>query len=61
MSGDHVVGHVLNTWADAGGTPVLQLSPLGVLPERGDERDLVPPPEARLPQGQVQYSAPFRR
>jgi len=39
----------------------LQLSPLGVLPERGDERDLVPPPEARLPQGQVQYSAPFRR
>lgn len=116
LSGNQVVGHALNTWVDAGGTPVLQLSPLGVLPEqqrqglgsalvrvsleavrargepalivegdpgfygrfgfvRGDAVGLVPPPEAlydrafqvavfderRLPQGQVQYSAPFRR
>jgi putative acetyltransferase len=116
VSGGAVAGHVMNTWSDAAGTPVLQLSPLGVLParqrqglgsalvrvslaavrERGepalvvegnpayygrfgfvraDEHGLLPPPEAlhdsafqvaildeaRLPQGQVQYPAPFRR
>jgi len=115
MSGNVVAGHVLNTWNLVGDVPVLQLSPLGVLPayqgqghgsalvraalgavrERGepalilegnpkyygrfgfvraDELGLLPPPEAlydwavqvavfdeaRLPRGQVQYSAPFR-
>jgi putative acetyltransferase len=105
----------MNTWIDGAGTPVLQLSPLGVAPEhqrqgfgsalvrvsleaarargepllvvegdpayygrfgfvRADELGLLPPPEAlydwavqvavfddaRLPRGQVQYSAPFR-
>jgi putative acetyltransferase len=115
MSGNVVAGHVMNTWNRVGDTPVLQLSPLGVLPEhqgrghgsalarasvdavrdrgepalivegnptyygrfgfvRADELGLAPPPEAkydwavqvavfdeaRLPRGQVQYSAPFR-
>lgn len=115
LSGNLVAGHVLNSWIDVAGTPVLQLSPLGVLPEhqrrglgsalvrasleavrargepllvvegapayygrfgfaRADELGLLPPPEAlydwafqvavfdeaRLPQGQVHYSAPFR-
>jgi len=115
MDGNVVAGHVLNTWNLVGDVPVLQLSPLGVLPayqgqghgsalvraalgavrERGepalilegnpkyygrfgfvraDELGLLPPPEAlydwavqvavfddaRLPRGQVQYSAPFR-
>ena len=115
MDGNVVAGHVLNTWNRVGDVPVLQLSPLGVLPayqgqghgsalvraalgavrERGepalilegnpkyygrfgfvraDELGLLPPPEAlydwavqvavfddaRLPRGQVQYSAPFR-
>ena len=110
-----VVGHVMNTWNLVGDVPVLQLSPLGVLPDhqrqghgsalarasvdavrargepallvegnpkyygrfgfvRADELGLLPPPEAlydwavqvavldeaRLPRGQVQYSAPFR-
>ena len=32
MAGNVVAGHVMNTWVDAAGTPVLQLSPLGVLP-----------------------------
>ena len=105
----------MNTWNHVGDTPVLQFSPLGVLPEhqrqghgsalvgasveaarargepalilegnpayyerfgfvRADELGLLPPPEAlydwavqvvvldeaRLPQGQVHYSAPFR-
>jgi putative acetyltransferase len=27
-----VAGHVMSTWVDVAGTPVLQLSPLGVLP-----------------------------
>lgn len=41
-----VVGHVMNTWChvEESGTPVLQLSPLGVLPEfqgRGHGGDLV--------------------
>lgn len=113
--GGAVVGHVMNTWNDVDGVPVLQLSPLGVLPEhqgrghgsalarasvdaarargeaallvegnpkyyarfgfvRADELGLLPPPEAlydwavqvvvldeaRLPRGQVHYSAPFR-
>ena len=114
LAGGTVVGHVMNTWVDAAGTPALQLSPLGVLPEqqgqghgsalvraslaavreplllvegnpkyygrfgfvRADELGLLPPPEALydwafqvavlddavpLPQGQVRYSAPFRR
>lgn len=114
-----VVGHVMNTWSTVEGAdrPVLQLSPLGVLPThqrrghgsalvrasvdavrargeplllvegapayygrfgfvRADELGLLPPPEALydwafqvavlddaapLPQGQVHYSAPFRR
>ena len=115
MDGNVVAGHVLNTWNRVGDVPVLQLSPLGVLPEyqgqghgsalvrasldavrergepalilegnpkyygrfgfvRADELGLLPPPEAlydwavqvavfdeaRLPRGQVQYSAPFR-
>jgi len=115
LSGDVVAGHVMNTWNLVGDVPVLQLSPLGVLPEhqrqghgsalarasvdavrargepalivegnpkyygrfgfvRADELGLLPPPEAlvdwavqvavldeaRLPRGQVQYSAPFR-
>ena len=115
MDGNVVAGHVLNTWNLVGDVPVLQLSPLGVLPayqgqghgsalvraalgavrERGepalilegnpkyygrfgfvraDELGLLPPPEAlydwavqvavfdeaRLPRGQVHYSAPFR-
>jgi putative acetyltransferase len=115
MSGNVVAGHVMNTWNLVGDVPVLQLSPLGVLPEhqgqghgsalarasvdavrergeaalilegnpkyygrfgfvRADELGLLPPPEAlvdwavqvavfdeaRLPRGQVQYSAPFR-
>ena len=115
MDGNVVAGHVLNTWNLVGDVPVLQLSPLGVLPEyqgqghgsalvraaldavrergepalilegnpkyygrfgfvRADELGLLPPPEAlydwavqvavfdeaRLPRGQVQYSAPFR-
>jgi len=114
MDGNVVAGHVLNTWNLVGDVPVLQLSPLGVLPayqgqghgsalvraalgavrERGepalilegnpkyygrfgfvraDELGLLPPPEAlydwavqvavfdeaRLPRGQVHYSAPF--
>ena len=114
-AGNVVAGHVMNTWNRVGDTPVLQLSPLGVLPEhqgkghgsalarasidavralgepallvegnpkyygrfgfvRADELGLLPPPEAlydwavqvvvlneaRLPQGQVHYSAPFR-
>jgi putative acetyltransferase len=109
-----VAGHVMNTWNRVGESPVLQLSPLGVLPEhqgqghgsalarasvaavralgepallvegnpkyygrfgfvRADELGLRPPPEAlydwavqvavfdeaRLPRGQVHYSAPF--
>jgi putative acetyltransferase len=33
MSGDRVAGHVMNSWVDVAGTPALQLSPLGVLPE----------------------------
>lgn len=33
MSGKVLAGHVMNTWVDAAGTPALQLSPLGVLPE----------------------------
>lgn len=33
MAGDVVAGHVMNTWNLVGETPVLQLSPLGVLPE----------------------------
>jgi len=115
LSGNVVAGHVMNTWNRVGDTPVLQFSPLGVLPEhqrqghgsalvrasveavrvrgepalilegnpayygrfgfvRADELGLLPPPEAlydwavqvvvlneaRLPQGQVHYSAPFR-
>jgi putative acetyltransferase len=115
MSGNVVAGHVMNTWNLVGNVPVLQLSPLGVLPAhqgqghgsalaraavdavrqrgepalivegnpkyygrfgfvRADELGLLPPPEAlheaavqvavfdeaRLPRGQVQYSAPFR-
>ena len=115
LAGSRVAGHVMNTWSLVGGTPVLQLSPLGVLPElqrqghgaalvreslaavrargepallvegdpayygrfgfvRADELGLLPPPEAlhgwavqvavldeaRLPQGDVRYSAPFR-
>lgn len=32
--GGEVSGHVMNSWIDAAGTPVLQLSPLGVVPER---------------------------
>jgi len=114
-SGNVVAGHVMNTWNDVGGVPLLQLSPLGVLPEhqgqglgsalarasvdavrargepgllvdgnpryygrfgfvRADELGLLPPPEAlydwavqvvvldeaRLPRGQIAYSAPFR-
>lgn len=115
VAGDVVAGHVMNTWNDVGGVPVLQLSPLGVLPAhqrqghgaalvrasldavgargeaallvegspkyygrfgfvRADELGLAPPPEAlydwavqvavldeaRLPRGQIRYSAPFR-
>lgn len=115
VAGNVVAGHVMNTWNLVGDTPVLQLSPLGVLPEhqrqghgsalarasvdavrergepalivegspkyyerfgfvRADELGLLPPPEAlhdwavqvavldeaRLPRGQVHYSAPFR-
>jgi predicted N-acetyltransferase YhbS len=114
MSGNVVAGHVMNTWNRVDDVPVLQLSPLGVLPEhqgqghgsalvrasldavrergepalilegnpkyygrfgfvRADELGLLPPPEAlydwavqvavfdeaRLPRGQVHYSAPF--
>ena len=114
MSGNVVAGHVMNTWNLVGETPVLQLSPLGVLPEhqgqghgsalarasvdavrargepalivegnptyygrfgfvRAHELGLLPPPEAlvdwavqvavldeaRLPRGQIVYSAPF--
>jgi predicted N-acetyltransferase YhbS len=114
MAGNVVAGHVLNTWNLVGDVPVLQLSPLGILPEhqgqghgsalvrasldavrergepalilegnpkyygrfgfvRADELGLLPPPEAlydwavqvavfdeaRLPRGQVHYSAPF--
>ena len=33
MAGTVVAGHVMNTWNDVDGTPILQLSPLGVLPE----------------------------
>ena len=33
VTGDVVAGHVMNTWNLVGDTPVLQLSPLGVLPE----------------------------
>lgn len=33
MSGNVVAGHVMNTWNLVGEVPVLQLSPLGVLPE----------------------------
>jgi putative acetyltransferase len=35
VEGDEVVGHVMNTWSTIEGSPVrvLQLSPLGVLPE----------------------------
>ena len=33
LSGTVVAGHVMNTWNLVGETPVLQLSPLGVLPE----------------------------
>ena len=33
MAGNVVAGHVMNTWNLVGDTPVLQLSPLGVLPE----------------------------
>jgi putative acetyltransferase len=32
-AGDVVAGHVMNTWNLVGHVPVLQLSPLGVLPE----------------------------
>jgi putative acetyltransferase len=32
-AGDSVVAHVMNTWNLVGDVPVLQLSPLGVLPE----------------------------
>jgi putative acetyltransferase len=115
VSGDAVVGHVMNTWNLVGDTPVLQLSPLGVHPDhqrrghgsalvraslaavraRGEpalilegnpeyygrfgfvqagELGLIAPPEAlvdwavqvavfdeaRLPRGQIVYSAPFR-
>jgi putative acetyltransferase len=115
MAGNVVAGHVMNTWNLVGDVPVLQLSPLGVLPAyqgqghgsalarasvdavrargepalivegnpkyygrfgfvRADELGLLPPPEAlhvaavqvavfdeaRLPRGQVHYSAPFR-
>ena len=115
MSGNVIAGHVMNTWNLVDDVPVLQLSPLGVLPEhqgqghgselarasvdavralgepalivegspkyygrfgfvRADELGLLPPPEAlydwavqvavfdeaRLPRGQVHYSAPFR-
>jgi predicted N-acetyltransferase YhbS len=114
MDGNVVAGHVMNTWNRVDDVPVLQLSPLGVLPEhqgqghgsalvrasldavrergepalilegnpkyygrfgfvRADELGLLPPPEAlydwavqvavfdeaRLPRGQVHYSAPF--
>jgi putative acetyltransferase len=114
LAGNVVAGHVMNTWNRVGESPVLQLSPLGVLPEhqgqghgsalarasvaavralgepallvegnpkyygrfgfvRADELGLRPPPEAlydwavqvavfdeaRLPRGQVHYSAPF--
>jgi len=113
-----VVGHVMNTWNEVQGANarILQLSPLGVLPEhqrcghgtalvrtsldavrargepllivegdpryygrfgfvRADEQGLLPPPEAlhdwavqvaildpqaRLPQGRIVYSEPFR-
>lgn len=113
-----VVGHVMNTWneIEGAGTRILQLSPLGVLPEhqrrghgsslvrasldaaraqaealllvegapayygrfgfvRADELGVLPPPEAlhewavqvaildpaaRLPQGRIVYSEPFR-
>lgn len=115
LAGDVVAGHVMNTWNRVGDVPVLQLSPLGVLPEhqrqghgsalvraaldavrargepalvlegnpayygrfgfvRADELGLLAPPEAlvdwavqvavfdnaRLPRGQIEYSAPFR-
>jgi putative acetyltransferase len=33
MAGNLVVGHVMNTWNDVEGMPLLQLAPLGVLPE----------------------------
>lgn len=33
MSGNAVAGHVMNTWNDVDGVPLLQLSPLGVVPE----------------------------
>jgi predicted N-acetyltransferase YhbS len=33
LSGNVVAGHVMNTWNLVGDVPVLQLSPLGVLPE----------------------------
>ena len=33
MAGNVVAGHVMNTWNLVGDVPVLQLSPLGVLPE----------------------------
>jgi predicted N-acetyltransferase YhbS len=32
-AGTVVAGHVMNTWNDVDGAPLLQLSPLGVLPE----------------------------
>ncbi|HEY3541380.1 MAG TPA: N-acetyltransferase [Gaiellaceae bacterium] len=32
LAGDVVAGHVQNTWCAVGDVPVLQLSPLGVLP-----------------------------
>jgi putative acetyltransferase len=33
VSGNAVAGHVMNTWSRVDGVPVLQLAPLGVLPD----------------------------